>query len=57
MDPYSTHAIAAAHSADLHREAEESRVAKLARESREDERPAREPARRPARTRRQSLVQ
>jgi hypothetical protein len=52
MDPYSAHAIATARSADFVREAEQSRIAKAARQSREDERPASEPVRRPARARR-----
>lgn len=54
MDPYSAHAIATTRSADLVREAEQARIAKAARESREDERPAPAPgpARRPARVRR-----
>jgi hypothetical protein len=57
MDPYSAQAFASTRGVDFQREAEESRVAKAARESREDERPAPEPVRRPARTHRPSLVQ
>jgi hypothetical protein len=43
MDPFSAHAIATARGEDFLREAKESRIAKAARESREDERPAQRP--------------
>ncbi|MCT2586843.1 hypothetical protein [Actinophytocola gossypii] len=52
MDPYAAHAVATTRADQFAREADEHRLAKAARESREDERPAAEPVRRPAPARR-----
>jgi hypothetical protein len=51
MDPYAMQALAAGRGDDFAREAAESRLARLARESHEDARPAPRPAPRPARAR------
>jgi hypothetical protein len=56
MDPYAAHAIATTRAADFAREADEHRLAKAAREGREDERPAPEPARRPTPARRLGIA-
>ncbi|MCA1654874.1 MAG: hypothetical protein LC635_00045, partial [Pseudonocardiaceae bacterium] len=51
MDPYGVFALAATRHDDLVREADESRIARKARESHEESRPAPRPASRPARVR------
>lgn len=52
MDIFSANALAATRRADLVREAEESRVARLVRESRDEPKPAPRPAPRVVRARR-----
>lgn len=52
MDVFSAHALATTRHADLVREAEDSRLARLARESRDEPKPASRPAPRVARARR-----
>jgi hypothetical protein len=52
MDVFSANAIVAARHADLVREADESRIARLARESRETPKPAPKPSARTVRARR-----
>ena len=52
MDVFSASAIIAARHADLAREADESRLARLARESRETPKPSPKPAPRAVRARR-----
>lgn len=56
MDVYSAYALAGTRRDDLVREAEESRVARLARESRDESRPAPRPAARSARARRLGIA-
>lgn len=52
MDVHSAYAIASARRDDLAREAHESRVAKAARETRDESRPTPRPVARPVRARR-----
>jgi hypothetical protein len=52
MDVHSAHALAGTRHDDLVREAEESRLARLTRESRDEPRPAPRPAGRAVRARR-----
>lgn len=56
MDPYGIQQLTAVRHADLVREADESRVARFAREERDEARPAPQPKRGPSRVRRLGIA-
>jgi hypothetical protein len=56
MDPYGILAISSTRHDDLVREAHDSRVAKIAKDTHDESRPAPKPVRRPAQARRLGLA-